>query len=117
MEINVVLLFNRNSTQRIDQSRRIVGDVGVTVPGLGIGEVDGGEAVGVGGDPATELGGILAKLGVVEIGFGVALVAGEFVVIYSGLLIPFLAIRKESGGPDGIAIKARNQASRSKVVT
>jgi hypothetical protein len=36
------------------------------------------KAGGVGGHPATEGGGVLTELGVIEVGFGVALVAGEF---------------------------------------
>ena len=57
----------------------VVSNVGITVPGLGIGWIGGGEAGGVGVHPAAELGRVLAEPGVVERGFGVALVAGEFV--------------------------------------
>ena len=46
---------------------------------MGVGDIDGGEAGGVGVHPAAEGGGVLAEPSVVEAGFGVALVAREFV--------------------------------------
>jgi hypothetical protein len=69
----------RVKAKRIDPCQRIVEHVGVAVPGLGVGGVDGGESGGVRVHPAGEGGGVLAELGVVEVGFGVVYVAGEFV--------------------------------------
>ncbi len=63
----------------VDVVDGVVQSVGVAVPGLGFHGVDGGEASGVGGHPAGELGSVLAELRVVEGGLGVAFVAGEFV--------------------------------------
>src|SRR5260370_36532794 len=71
-------LSTQSSKPRINEIERIVEDVGVAVPGLGEGGVDGGEARGGGGSPAGEGRGGLTELGVVAAGFGGALVAGEF---------------------------------------
>jgi hypothetical protein len=48
-------------TEGIDGPERIVEDIGVTVPRLGVGGVNGGEACGVGSHPAGVGTRILAK--------------------------------------------------------
>src|SRR6266851_7040766 len=92
--------------ERIAESEGVCGicgvvcDVGVSVVGL---EVADESAEGVGGEEAAEVGGVVAGEGVVQAGFWVALVAGEFVVGRAGGgLQPsgvrdFLAIRSEIG--------------------
>jgi hypothetical protein len=93
----------------IDEIHGVIENIGVAVPGLGITRVDGGEAGGVRCHPAGELGSVLAELGVVEGGFGVALPstslragsAGEFVGGDAGVsgveLAPSTALRTGSG--------------------
>lgn len=60
---------------------------------------------------------VLAELGVVEAGFGIALVdACEFVVIDGNLRIPFLAERQIGSGPSRIAPIAQERARRTEMV-
>jgi len=63
----------------------VVGDHGVEVEGLRIGEVGVGNGDGdagpIGAEPAAEAVGIVARAEVVVAGFGVALLALEFVIV------------------------------------
>src|SRR5882762_1055463 len=63
-------------TKRIDQTERVVKDVGVAVPALGIRRINGGEAGWVGGGPAT-LRGILAVKEIIVACRSVGVLAGE----------------------------------------
>ena len=63
-------------TCRVNVLERVVEDVGVAVPGLGVGGVDGGEAGGVWGGPAA-LDAVFAGGEVVEAGDGVLALGGE----------------------------------------
>jgi len=47
--------------------------------------IDGGETGGVGGEPASLGGRVLAEIGVVQTGLGIALVAGKFVRCGAGV--------------------------------
>ncbi len=60
----------------VDPAEWIIADVCITIQRLGIAQPT---AEAVGGNPASELGRVLAEPGVVEGGFGVALQAGKFV--------------------------------------
>jgi hypothetical protein len=59
------------------ECERIIHDVGVAVPGLGVGGVDGGEAGGVGGRPAA-LDAVFAEWEVVHaVAEGAVVLPGE----------------------------------------
>jgi len=66
----------------------VVVDHGVEVEGLGIGQVGVGNGRGngrpVGGEPAAEAGSVVAGAEIVVAGFGVALLAVEFVGCCAG---------------------------------
>jgi hypothetical protein len=72
----------------------VVGDHGVEVEGLGVGEVGVGDGDGgagpVGGEPAAEAVGVVAGAEVVVAGFGVALLAFKFVVLGTGVGVDVL---------------------------
>jgi len=57
----------------------IVRYIRIPVPGLRCCRIDGGEASRIGGNPATQRGGVLTEVGMIEVCLGVALVVGEFV--------------------------------------
>jgi hypothetical protein len=69
----------------------VVGDHGVKVEGLRVGEVGvgngNGDAGPVGGEPTTKVAGIVAGAEVVVAGFGVALLAFEFVIVAGGAVV------------------------------
>ena len=65
----------------IDGVEGIVASIGVGVVGL---EASDGAAEGVGGEEAAQSGGIVAGKGIVEAGFGIAFVTGEFVAGRAG---------------------------------
>src|SRR5579871_6862640 len=79
-----------------------VGDHGVEIEGLRIGEVGVGHGRGnrgpVGGEPATKAVGVVASTEVVVAGFGVALFAFKFVVLRAGVGVgAFAAVGVEVG--------------------
>ncbi|HEV2194403.1 MAG TPA: hypothetical protein VGR55_02420 [Candidatus Acidoferrum sp.] len=73
----------------------IVGDHGVEVEGLRVGEVGVGDSFGdggpVGGEPAAEAVGVVAGAEIVVAGFGVALLALELVILRAGVGVRALA--------------------------
>jgi len=72
-------------TLQVGEGFGVVGDHGVEVESLGVGEIgvgDGnGDAGPVGGEPAAEAAGVIAGAEVVVAGFGVAFFAFEFVSV------------------------------------
>ena len=91
----------------------VVGDHGIEVEGLRVGEVgvgDGnGDAGPVGGEPAAEAAGVVAGAEVVVAGFGVALFAFELVGVGGGAVVgvgvlaaPSTALRAGSGIEVGV---------------
>jgi len=72
-------------TSEVGEGFGVGGDHGVEIEGLRVGEVgveDGdGNARPVGAEPASEAVGIVARAEVVVAGFGVALLALEFVIV------------------------------------
>ena len=79
-----VVALEAIEAERIDAVQRVINDVGVAVPGLGVGGVDGGEAGGVGGRPAALIA-VLAGGKIVEASDGVLALAGEGWVGGAGL--------------------------------
>ena len=70
----------------VDQGERVVEDIGVAVPGLGVGGVDGGEAGGVGLVPAALVGVVLPVEEVIE-----TRVVSWFWPVKEGSMVPELA--------------------------
>src|SRR5579864_1383120 len=70
---------------QVSEGFGVVGDHGVKVEGLRVGEVSVGDGSGgagpVGAEPAAESAGVVAGAEVVVTGFGVALLAFEFVSV------------------------------------
>src|SRR6266478_4197399 len=78
----------------------VVGDHGVEIEGLRVGEVGIGDRCWDGGpiraQPSTEAVGVVARAEVVVAGFGVALLAFEFVILRAGVGVgAFAAVRIE----------------------
>jgi len=71
----------RTHAARVDEVQSIVFHICVCVVGL---EVANRAAERIGGEEATEAGGVIASEGVVKAGFGVTLVTGEFVIWRAG---------------------------------
>jgi hypothetical protein len=73
----------------------VVGDHGVEVESLRVGEIGVGDGNGdggpVGAEPAAEAAGVIAGAEVVVAGFGVAFFAFEFVVLRAGVGVGVLA--------------------------
>jgi len=105
----------------------VVGDHGIEIEGLRVGEVGVGDRSGdggpVGGEPAAEAVGVVASAEVVVEGFGVALLALEFVVVScwaivgvcrafdaEGIFSDLFMISAETG--DGVEDLARTLAGR-----
>jgi len=94
----------------------IVGDIGVTIPGLRVGRVDDGEACGVGGHPAAEGRGVLAEEGVSQVGLGVVFVSGEFVGGDAGVDRVEFAIGEVVEVLDDALVEAGHEARGAEVV-
>lgn len=73
----------------VGEGFRVVGDHGVEVKGLGVGEIRVGDGRGDGGpigaEPASEAVGVVASAEIVVAGFGVAFLALEFVFLRAGI--------------------------------
>ena len=77
-------------TERIDEVRRVVFHIGVTVEGLGVGD---GAGERVRRHETTEARVVIAVESVIQTGFGIALIARKFVVLWtSRAVIQFLAV-------------------------
>src|SRR2546425_483105 len=81
----------------VDEVDGVVEDIGVAVPGLGVGGVDGGEAGGVGGSP-TALHGVFAEKEIVASGHGVRVLTGERNIGRAGLGIGLAERRISDAG-------------------
>jgi hypothetical protein len=82
-------------TVEVGEGFGVVGDHGVEVEGLRVGEVGVGDGDGdggpVGAEPAAEAVGVIACAEVVVAGFGIAFLAFEFVVLPASVSVGVLA--------------------------
>ena len=101
-------------TERVNVVNGVVHDVGVAVPGLGVGGVDGGEAGGVGGGPAALIA-VFAGGKIVEAGDGILALAGEGRIAGAGLRVRF-AERGVGSAVRNRAVRCGDEAGDAEVV-